>query len=127
MSENPDELRRFVETYTEPLAALLTPVRDRPCSTVGRPYLDADGLVAALAQRLFTHRHTVRYRLERVRELCGLDVTSSDGRERLEPGAEGDAGARPRAARRTTARGARDAAPARVGRRAPAAADLSVI
>ena len=35
------------------------------------------------AQRLFTHRHTVRYRLERVRDLTGLDVASTDGRERL--------------------------------------------
>ncbi|HZC14028.1 MAG TPA: helix-turn-helix domain-containing protein, partial [Thermoleophilaceae bacterium] len=46
-------------------------------------YLDSDGSVAGTAQRLFTHRHTIRYRLERVRELTGLDVGSSDGRERL--------------------------------------------
>jgi hypothetical protein len=39
--------------------------------------------VAQTAQRLFTHRHTVRYRLDRVRELSGLDVGSTDGRERL--------------------------------------------
>ena len=37
-------------------------------------------------EALFTHRHTVRYRLERVRELAGLDVGSSDGRERLSLG-----------------------------------------
>ena len=39
--------------------------------------------VAGTAARLFTHRHTVRYRLERVRDLTGLDVSSTDGRERL--------------------------------------------
>jgi len=39
--------------------------------------------VNATAARLITHRHTVRYRLERVRELSGLDVGSTDGRERL--------------------------------------------
>ena len=49
-------------------------------------FLEADGNVAATAQRLFTHRHTIRYRLERVRELCGLDVGSSDGREKLSLG-----------------------------------------
>ena len=49
-------------------------------------FLDADGNVAGTAQRLFTHRHTVRYRLERVRELSGLDVGSSDGREKLSLG-----------------------------------------
>ena len=49
-------------------------------------FLDADGNVAGTAQRLFTHRHTIRYRLERVRELSGLDVGSSDGREKLSLG-----------------------------------------
>ena len=34
-------------------------------------------------KQLFTHRHTIRYRLERVKELTGLDVNSTDGRERL--------------------------------------------
>ena len=42
--------------------------------------------MAGTAQRLFTHRHTIRYRLERVRELSGLDVGSSDGREKLSLG-----------------------------------------
>ena len=49
-------------------------------------FLDADGNVARTAERLFTHRHTIRYRLERVRELTGLDVSSTDGRERLSLG-----------------------------------------
>ena len=49
-------------------------------------FLEADGNVAGTAQRLFTHRHTIYYRLERVRELCGLDVSSSDGREKLSLG-----------------------------------------
>ena len=42
--------------------------------------------MARTAERLFTHRHTVRYRLERVRELTSLDVSSTDGRERLSLG-----------------------------------------
>jgi hypothetical protein len=42
--------------------------------------------VAGTAQRLFTHRHTIYYRLERIRELSGLDVSSSDGREKLSLG-----------------------------------------
>src|SRR6185312_16188194 len=42
--------------------------------------------VAGTAQRLFTHRHTIYYRLERVRELSGHDVSSSDGREKLSLG-----------------------------------------
>ncbi len=46
-------------------------------------YLDNDGNVTPTADQLFTHRHTVRYRLERVRELCGHDITSTEGREKL--------------------------------------------
>ena len=49
-------------------------------------FLDADGNVAGTAAKLFTHRHTIRYRLERVRELSGLDVGSTDGREKLSLG-----------------------------------------
>ena len=43
-------------------------------------------VVRRTAERLFTHRHTIRYRLERVKELTGLDVGSTDGRERLSLG-----------------------------------------
>ncbi len=32
---------------------------------------------------LFAHRHTIRYRLDRVNELTGLDVDKSEARERL--------------------------------------------
>ncbi|MGE4427785.1 MAG: PucR family transcriptional regulator [Solirubrobacteraceae bacterium] len=85
MSENPEELRRFYAETIEPLAAYDGQYETDLVGTV-TAYLDADGSVAAAAQRLFTHRHTVRYRLERVKELCGLDVTSSDGRERLSLG-----------------------------------------
>ena len=63
MSEDPTELVRTLETF-----------------------LDADGNVAGTAERLFTHRHTIRYRLERVKELTSLDVGSTDGRERLSLG-----------------------------------------
>ena len=51
--------------------------------TTVEAYLDNDGNVAATAKQLFTHRHTVRYRLERVRELCGHDVSATEGREKL--------------------------------------------
>jgi hypothetical protein len=49
-------------------------------------FLDCDASVNATAARLITHRHTVRYRFERVRELTGLDVQSTDGREQLSLG-----------------------------------------
>ena len=46
-------------------------------------YLENDGNVAATAKQLFTHRHTIRYRLERAKELCGHDVSATTGREKL--------------------------------------------
>jgi DNA-binding PucR family transcriptional regulator len=85
MSENPAELQRFFAETVEPLLAYDEQYETELVTTVAA-FLDADGNVAATAQRLFTHRHTIRYRLERVRELCGLDVGSSDGRDKLSLG-----------------------------------------
>lgn len=46
-------------------------------------YLECDASVSVAAAQLFTHRHTVRYRLARVNELTGLNVDSLEDRERL--------------------------------------------
>ena len=85
MSEDPSELQRF---HDETVAALVT-YDDQYETELLRTletFLEADGNVAKTAERLFTHRHTIRYRLDRVRELSGLDVGSTDGRERLSLG-----------------------------------------
>jgi sugar diacid utilization regulator len=67
---DPAELKRFYRETVRPLAT----------------FLDCDANVNATASRLITHRHTIRYRFERVRELTGLDVSSTDGREKLSLG-----------------------------------------
>ncbi len=85
MSEDPSELQRFYAETVEPLVAYDEQYATDLVLTV-EAFLEADGNVAATAGRLFTHRHTVRYRLERVRELSGLDVGSTDGREKLSLG-----------------------------------------
>jgi sugar diacid utilization regulator len=85
MSENPSELQRFYAETVEPLVAYDEQYETDLVQTL-ETFLDADGNVAGTAQRLFTHRHTIYYRLERVRELSGLDVSSSDGREKLSLG-----------------------------------------
>jgi DNA-binding PucR family transcriptional regulator len=85
MSENPRELQRFYAETVEPLVAYDEQYETELVRTL-ETFLDADGNVAGTAQRLFTHRHTIYYRLERVRELSGLDVGSSDGREKLSLG-----------------------------------------
>jgi len=82
MSEDPGELERFYGETIEPLANYDEQYETDLVTTV-EAYLDNDGNVAATAKQLFTHRHTVRYRLERVRELCGHDVSATEGREKL--------------------------------------------
>jgi sugar diacid utilization regulator len=85
MSENPAELQRFYSETVEPLVAYDEQYETDLMRTL-ETFLEADGNVAGTAQRLFTHRHTIYYRLERVRDLSGLDVSSSDGREKLSLG-----------------------------------------
>ena len=82
MSEDPAELERFYSETVEPLVAYDEQYETDLVATV-ETYLENDGNVAATAQQLYTHRHTIRYRLERARELCGHDVTSTEGREKL--------------------------------------------
>ena len=85
MSEDPGELESFYEETLAPLAAYDEQYETELVKTV-ETYLDNDGNVAQTAASLFTHRHTVRYRLERVKELTGHDIGSSEGREKLSLG-----------------------------------------
>ena len=82
MSDDPGELQRFHEETVAPLLAYDDQYETELLRTL-ETFLDEDGSVARTSEKLFTHRHTIRYRLERVRELTGLDVSSTDGRERL--------------------------------------------
>jgi sugar diacid utilization regulator len=85
MSEDPAELEGFYDETVAPLVAYDEQYETELVRTL-ETFLDADGNVAGTAERLFTHRHTIRYRLERVKELTSLDVGSTDGRERLSLG-----------------------------------------
>ncbi|MEJ7876074.1 MAG: helix-turn-helix domain-containing protein [Solirubrobacterales bacterium] len=82
MSEDPSELERFYAETVAPLSAYDEQYQTELVATV-EAYLGNDGNVTPTAATMFTHRHTIRYRLERVRDLCGHDITSSDGREKL--------------------------------------------
>jgi sugar diacid utilization regulator len=117
MSEDPSELERFYEETVAPLSAYDEQYETDLVATV-EAYLDNDGNVTPTAETMFTHRHTIRYRLERVRDLCGHDISSTEGREKLglglkamrvlgiappkgpamEPGAKGGKVRRPKAA-----------------------------
>ena len=85
MAEDPRELQGFYEETVAKLAAYDEQYETELVRTL-ETFLDADGNVAKTSEKRFTHRHTIRYRLERVKELTGLDVNSTDGRERLSLG-----------------------------------------
>jgi DNA-binding PucR family transcriptional regulator len=84
-AENPGELTSF---YESTLASLVR--YDEQYSTelvlTLSTYLENDCNLAATAGTLYTHRHTVRYRLDRIAELSGLDIARTDDREKLSLG-----------------------------------------
>ncbi len=82
MSEGSGELERFYAETVAPLVAYDEQYETELVGTI-EAYLENDGNVTPTAERLFTHRHTIRYRLERAKELCGHDITSTEGREKL--------------------------------------------
>jgi sugar diacid utilization regulator len=82
---DPGELGRFYEQTVRPLVAYDEQYETDLLGTLAT-FLECDANVNATAARLFTHRHTIRYRFERVRELTKLDVSSTDGREKLSLG-----------------------------------------
>jgi sugar diacid utilization regulator len=82
---DPAELKRFYDETVRPLVAYDEQYETDLLGTLAT-FLECDANVNATAARLITHRHTIRYRFERVRELTGLDVSSTDGREKLSLG-----------------------------------------
>ncbi len=82
---DPAELKGFYNETVRPLVAYDEQYETDLLGTLST-FLDCDANVNATAARLITHRHTIRYRFERVRELTGLDVSSTDGREKLSLG-----------------------------------------
>ena len=106
MSEDPAELQRFYEETVAPLVAYDDQYETDLVQTL-ETFLDADGNVAGTAARLFTHRHTVRYRLERVKDLTGARRLLHRRPREARPRPEGDARARHRRAARPGHRGRR--------------------
>ena len=99
MSEDPAELQRFHEETVAPLVAYDDQYETELVRTL-ESFLEADGNVAKTAERLFTHRHTIRYRLDRVRELSGPRRGLHRRPRAPEPRPQGDARAGHRAAGR---------------------------
>jgi sugar diacid utilization regulator len=82
LQENPEELEAF---YSETLESVVRYDLRYGTELVRTltTFLDNDASTVKTATDLFAHRHTIRYRLDRVGELTGLDVDRSEDRERL--------------------------------------------
>jgi sugar diacid utilization regulator len=82
MQEEPEELETFYAETLAPVVAYDSRYGTELVSTL-TTYLGNDASTAKTAADLFAHRHTIRYRLDRVKELTRLDVDKSEDRERL--------------------------------------------
>jgi sugar diacid utilization regulator len=85
LGSDPDQLDAFYEESVAPLARYDEQYRTDLVGTISA-YLDHDGKLGAAATALYAHRHTVAYRLERIKELTGLDPAKYEDRERLSLG-----------------------------------------
>ncbi len=82
LASHPQEVRSFYEDTVAPLVAYDDQYSTDLLGTLSA-YLDNNCNMAATAGAIHAHRHTVGYRLERVRDLTGLDPLKSEDRERL--------------------------------------------
>ena len=82
MASHPEEVRAFYEDTVAPLVRYDDQYRTDLAGTLAA-YLAHNGNMNATAAAIYAHRHTVAYRLERVKELTGLDPVLSEDRERL--------------------------------------------
>src|ERR687893_195863 len=82
LQENPEELEAFYAETLEPVVRYDSRYGTELVHTL-TTYLNNDASTIKTATGLFAHRHTIRYRLDRVGELTGLDVDKSEDRERL--------------------------------------------
>jgi hypothetical protein len=82
MASHPEEVRSF---YDDTVSRLVAYDEQYSTDLVGTldSYLANNCNMNQTAQAIHAHRHTVGYRLERVKELTGLDPLTSEDRERL--------------------------------------------
>jgi sugar diacid utilization regulator len=82
LASHPEEVRSFYEDTVAPIVRYDDQYRTDLVGTL-EAYLDQNCNMNATAATIYAHRHTVAYRLDRVKELTGLDPMQSEDRERL--------------------------------------------
>jgi DNA-binding PucR family transcriptional regulator len=79
---HPEDVWSFYEGTVGPIVRYDEQYRTDLVPTL-ESYLAHNGNMNATAAAVFAHRHTIAYRLDRVRELTGLDPAQGEHRERL--------------------------------------------
>jgi sugar diacid utilization regulator len=82
LASHPEEVRSFYEDTIAPVVRYDDQYRTDLVATL-EAYLEHNCNMNATAAAIYAHRHTVAYRLERVKELSGLDPMQTEDRERL--------------------------------------------
>jgi DNA-binding PucR family transcriptional regulator len=82
LASHPEEVRSFYEDTVAPLVRYDDQYRTDLVGTL-EAYLEQNCNMNATAAAIYAHRHTVAYRLDRVKELTNLDPMLSEDRERL--------------------------------------------
>ncbi len=89
LASHPEEVRSFFEDTVAPIVRYDDQYRTDLVGTL-EAYLEQNCNMNATASAIYAHRHTVAYRLERVKELTSLDPMQSEDRERLGLGLKAD-------------------------------------
>lgn len=79
----PEDIERFVLRWLEPLMQYDDRNDYELVETLSR-YLECGGSYAETADALFIHRSTLKYRLQRIREIAGLNLNDPDTRFNLQ-------------------------------------------
>jgi sugar diacid utilization regulator len=82
LASHPTQLDAFFQETLAPVAAYDERYGTELVETMAA-YLDHDCNMNATAAALYTHRHTIAYRLQRIRDLTDLDPARHEHRERL--------------------------------------------
>ena len=82
LASHPEEVRSFYEDTVAAIVRYDDQYRTDLVQTL-EAYLEHNCNMNATAAAIYAHRHTVAYRLDRVKELSGLDPMQTEDRERL--------------------------------------------
>jgi hypothetical protein len=82
MASHPEEIRSFFEDTVAPIVRYDREYSSELVRTL-EMYLGQNCNMNATAAAIYAHRHTIAYRLERIRDLTGFDPMKTEDRERL--------------------------------------------